>query len=208
MYTEERLFTYLQHFERDFADSKARLIDATEGGVLKRGTTPMKLADALAQFCTQQVGREPPAHAGLQWERLNECVASLRNRLSEAGEIEQISRDTLPLLEEVRDHVTDQQRVNHAIAKIDALRSRIDKLGPCYQLVTQLTQRTELARFKADRAIAAARVDGIERQRRQVQRDIDNVRSVLEAAQEFQNLMTNAIENVQHFARHLNREAA
>ena len=208
MYTEERLFTYLQHFERDFADSKARLIDATEGGVLKRGTTPMKLADALAQFCTQQVGREPPAHAGLQWERLNECVASLRNRLSEAGEIEQISRDTLPLLEEVCDHVTDQQRVNHAIAKIDALRSRIDKLGPCYQLVTQLTQRTELARFKADRAIAAARVDGIERQRRQVQRDIDNVRSVLEAAQEFQNLMTNAIENVQHFARHLSREAA
>jgi hypothetical protein len=128
--------------------------------------------------------------------------------MGEAAEIEQISRDTLPLLEEVCDHVTDQQRVNHAIAKIDALRSRIDKLGPCYQLVTQLTQRTELARFKADRAIAAARVDGIERQRRQVQRDIDNVRSVLEAAQEFQNLMTNAIENVQHFARHLSQEAA
>ena len=208
MYTEERLFTYLQHFERDFADSKARLIDATEGGVLKRGTTPMNLSDALARFCTQHVGSEPPAHAGLRWERLDECVASLRNRLGEAREIEQISRETLPLLEEVRDHVTDQARVNHAIAKIDALRGRIDKLGPCYNLITQLTQKTELARFKADRAIAAAKVDGVERQRRQVQRDIDNVRSVLEAAQEFQNLMTNAIENVQHFARHLKREAA
>ena len=34
-YTEERLFTYLQQFERDFAKSKARIIDATEGGVLE-----------------------------------------------------------------------------------------------------------------------------------------------------------------------------
>jgi hypothetical protein len=208
MYTEERLFTYLQHFERDFASSKARLIDATEGGVLKRGTTPMTLADALARYCDQQVGREPPAHPGVRWERLDECVASLRNRLSEAREIEQISSDTLPLLEEVRDHVTDQRRVNQAIAKIDALRGRIDRLAPCYSLITQLTQKTELARFKADRAIVAAKIDGIERQRRQVQRDIDNVRSVLEAAREFQNLMNNAIENVQHFARQLKREAA
>src|SRR6185437_11105271 len=41
MYTEERLFTYLQQFERDFARSKARIIDATEGGAAKRGTTVM-----------------------------------------------------------------------------------------------------------------------------------------------------------------------
>jgi len=37
MYTEERLFLYLQQFERDFARSAARIIDATEGGALKRG---------------------------------------------------------------------------------------------------------------------------------------------------------------------------
>ena len=36
MYTEERLFTYLQQFERDFANTKARVIDATEGGAAKR----------------------------------------------------------------------------------------------------------------------------------------------------------------------------
>ena len=47
-YTEERLFTYLQQFERDFARSKAQIIDATEGGVLKRGTTVMTFADAIA----------------------------------------------------------------------------------------------------------------------------------------------------------------
>jgi hypothetical protein len=42
MYTEERLYTYLQHFERDFARTKTRIIDATEGGVLQRGATSMR----------------------------------------------------------------------------------------------------------------------------------------------------------------------
>jgi hypothetical protein len=208
MYTEERLFTYLQHFERDFAQSKSRLIDATEGGVLKRGTRPMKLADALAQFCTQSVGREPPVHPGLRWDRLDECAASLKNRLNEAREVEQISLETLPLLEEVRDHLADQRRVNQAIAKIDALRGRIHQLGPCYNLIMQLTQKTELRRFKADRAIAASKIDGVARQRRQVERDIENVRSVVEASREFQNLMSNAIDNVRHFAQNARREAA
>jgi hypothetical protein len=208
MYTEERLFTYLQHFERDFARSGARLIDATEGGAMRRGTTPMQLADALAQFCTRPVGRAPPVHTGPRWDRLHECAGSLENRLNEAREIEQISRETLPLLEEVRDHVEDQRRVNQVIAKIDALRGRIHQLGPCYNLIMQLTQKTELRRFKADRAIAASKIDGIERQRRQVQRDVENVRSVVEAAREFQNLMSNAIDNVRHFARQMQREAA
>src|SRR5439155_26260044 len=51
MYTEERLFTYLQQFERDFLRSQRKIIDATEGGAAKRGTTVMKLADAIAEFC-------------------------------------------------------------------------------------------------------------------------------------------------------------
>ena len=41
MYTEERLFSYLQQFERDFAVSRARIIDATKGGARKAGATPM-----------------------------------------------------------------------------------------------------------------------------------------------------------------------
>src|SRR6266850_2015454 len=47
MYTEQRLFSYLQQFERDFATSKARVIDASEGGALKRGAVVMTLAQAM-----------------------------------------------------------------------------------------------------------------------------------------------------------------
>lgn len=207
VYTEERLFTYLQHFERDFAQTKARIIDATEGGVRKQGTVAMKFADAIARFCREPIGT-PPAHPGLRWDRLDECVESLRRRRDESDEIERISRDTLPLLREVRDHLTDQARVNRTIAGIDALRERMHRLGACYNLVIQMTQKTELRRFKADRHIAAAKVGGVERQRRQVNRDMDNVESVLDAAGEFRNLLDSAIDSLLRFNRNARREAA
>lgn len=198
MYTEERLFTYLQQFERDFAGSRARIIDATEGGAAKRGAMPMKLADVLETYCREPLGLDTfTPHPGMSWERVPGCMASLRNRLEEAAEIERISRATLPLLVEIRDQAADQARVNRAIVQIDALRSRMNELGACYDLITQLTQNTELRRFEADRRISASKVDASEKQRQQVNRDIANVTGVADAAAEFQALIRSVIGRIE-----------
>jgi hypothetical protein len=193
MYTEERLFTYLQQFERDFSRTATTIIDATEGGAFKRGSMPMKLADALARFCTSPV--EPPAadHPGQAWDRVAPARASIEARRDEADDIERISRETLPLLQEVHDHLDDQSRVNRAIARIDSLRNQMNGLGATYDLITQLTQTSELRRFEQDRAIAASRAKGTDRQRRQVARDIDNVKSLIEAIAPFRALMNDVL---------------
>jgi hypothetical protein len=199
MYTEERLFTYLQHFEKDFARTRTKIIDATEGGVLKRSTILMTLADAIAQFCSQPLTSGRIAHPGMQWDLVIDCKSCLENRRSEGEQIENISRQTLPLLEEIRDHLNNQAKVNRAIGKIDVLRAKMAELGNCYTLIMQLTQKSELERFKADRRIAAAKVSGTERQKRQIERDIENVRSVVDAAIEFQQLMSETITHVESF---------
>jgi len=199
-YTEERLFTYLQHFERDFAVAKARIIDATEGGVLKRGAEPMKLSQALAQFCASPLPQAAPHYPGLNWERIGECAASLRRRDEEAAQIESIGNQTLPLLQSIQENITDQHHVNRTISLIDALRARVQGLSVCYGLIMQLTQSSELSRFKADRKISAAHLDGVELQRRQVERDIENVRAVLAAAGEFRKLMQTVLDRMEGFA--------
>jgi hypothetical protein len=205
MYTEERLFAYLQQFERDFATTSAKVIDATEGGARKRGTTVMTLAEALAKYCTQPIaGLETTPIASerthnpfaYRWDLLPTCIESLKRRRGEAEQIQQIGRETLPLLYEVRDHLEDQGRVNLAIARIDALRARMFELNNCYELVTQLSQQTEFKRFRSDRQIAAAKVSGVERQRRQVTRDVTNVQAIIDAAQAFQKLMDEIIDRV------------
>jgi hypothetical protein len=196
MYTEERLYTYLQQFERDFLKSGRTIIDATEGGALKRGSRPMPLAEAIEQYCGQPLSPVPADHPGLGWQRVREGMDCLKRRRDEAGEIERISRQTLPLLEEIRDHLDDQSRVNRAIARIDALRARMNQLGPCYDLILQLTQSSELDRFQRDRRISAETTKGLERQRRQVQRDVENVKSVTAAAEAFIQLMDETLSHL------------
>ncbi|CAN5535501.1 hypothetical protein BH09PLA1_BH09PLA1_17030 [soil metagenome] len=189
-YTEERLFTYLQHFERDFAKTKSRVIDATEGGVMKRGAAAIKLADVLNTFCQQPFDVSPPAHPGMDWSRLSDCRNSLANRREQAEQVERISREVMPLLEEVRDKITDQKRVNQIISQIDSKRARMHEFAACYGLIMSLTQQSELKKYQADRRIAAAKhLDATAKQRRQVERDIDNVRSVIEAAEVFKQLI-------------------
>jgi hypothetical protein len=196
MYTEERLFAYLQQFERDFLRSDRTIIDATEGGAAKRGTTVMTLAEAMEKHCLNPLPPVGSDHSGVQWDRNTDCVAALEARKAEAKEIARISRATLPVLQEICDHIDDQPRVNRLIARVDVLRAEMNAYGRTYDLVTQLTQATEMRRFEADRKIAAAKLSGAERQRQQVKRDIENVRGVETAANEFQALMDEVIRSL------------
>ncbi|MCS7035010.1 MAG: DUF115 domain-containing protein [Phycisphaerae bacterium] len=207
-YTEARLFTYLQHFERDFARSRATIIDATEGGVLKRGAKTMTLREALETWCRSPLDRSVPPHPGLSGDLFPAAVQALRARWDEAGRIRAISERTLVLLREIADHLDDQPRVNRAIGQIDSLRVELEPLDRTYHLITQLTQQTEMQRFLADRRIAAANLDPTERQRRQVLRDLDNVSAVEAAARELQSLIKEAIERIESFPAASNRRAA
>lgn len=198
-YTEERLYTYLQQFERDFAQSTRTIIDATEGGVAKRGAHVMTLAEALEQHCREPLGTAVPAHEGLRWDRLGDAAASLTARLLEAEQIESISRQTLPLLRDIRESLENQSRVNQLIAKIDPLRSRMNEIGSTYDLITQLTQQSELDRYAADRRTAASGIDGNEKQRRQIDRDLANVEHMITASEAFEALIKRCIEITRAF---------
>jgi hypothetical protein len=213
LYTEERLFMYLQQFERDFGQSKSRIIDATEGGALKRGATPMTLAQAIETHCRNSLPPSTGDYPGMDWAILPRCITCLENRRRESGEIARISRLTLPLLEEIAAHLDDQPRVNRAIGRIDLLRKQMDEFGKTYDLVTQLTQETEMKRFEADRKVASSKAAGADRQRLQIERDIENVKAMIEAAAEFAKLMDVTIARVEaqiaeHGAKQYERPAA
>ena len=197
MYTEERLFSYLQQFERDFGRSTRKIIDATEGGALKRGSTPMTLREAIDTYCTSVLPAMTEDHPGLTEARLAACLDSLRLRVDEADRIEQIARDTLPLLKDIADHLGEQERVNQAIVRIDKLRAQMDGLGATYDLISQFTQKTELKRFEQDRRIAASGVSGVDKQKRQVERDMQNVQAISDAAAAFRESIRQAIQQME-----------
>lgn len=195
MYTEERLFTYLQQFERDFAETDRRIIDCTEGGALKRGATPLPLSEALAAHCAAKVERVAGEKRGFDGSRSGEVAECLEARADEAKRMAKVGRETLPLLEEIKAAFGDNARINRAIAKIDLLRAKMNDLGRTYDQVMQLTQKTELQRFESDLKIGAEKnLSPEEKQKRQCDRDIANCRAVIEAAEEFEKLMRTTAE--------------
>jgi hypothetical protein len=194
MYTEQRLFSYLQQFERDFATTKAKVIDASEGGALKRGAVVMTLAQAMEGMS----GTAGPTGVlvGPAVPDISPVITALKNRLDESKKIQKIAHETLPLLEEVGNCLDDQRRVNHLIAQIDSLRAKMLQLNDCYELITALSQQSELERFRHDRQLAASRATGLDRQKGQLKRDIANVKSLLDATAAFQALVETTIEKL------------
>lgn len=202
MYTEERLYAYLQQFERDFLKSGRLIIDASEGGVAKLGAVSMTLAETLARHCGTPLVRLPRVVVERsKSERLAAAAHSVGRRRDEAREIAAISGETLALLREISEKPTDVSFVNSRIALIDALRNRIHVLGHTYDLITQLTQSAELDRYRADRALGRQTDDAPARQRRQLARDIANVTAIRAAAGSFVELMVDAADRIADFAQ-------
>lgn len=198
MYTDEQMATYLVQFERDFkADAERGLttIDATEGGVLKAHTRVMPLAEFLEAH-RGRGGDEPVERvlggvgegargggrgcvAPPSLRRVEERVAAVRN---DAARIAERSRRAESLIVEMIERHADQPRVNRLIGELEKVRDDAVGRQPAFDLVQTLNQSGVFNRLRADRAVRIADHGGgltpTERQRRQLERDLDNVRTL------------------------------
>jgi hypothetical protein len=195
-YTEQRLYSYLQQFERDFAQSDRTIIDATEGGVAKRGATPMALADAIGQYCGAPLDRASLAIDADDTATLEAAAASIAARQVEAERMSEISTHTLDALRQLHGAIDGGADANVLIARIDGLRTEMNAFGMTYDLVTQLTPTSELARYVADRRLQVPGLSGAEKQRRQIERDIANVTHLKSAADAFADLMRQTLDEI------------
>lgn len=197
VYTDEQMTTYLAQFERDFlADSQAgrTVIDATEGGVAKRHTTTMTLADAVSRYGrpdsrsdAQRAPGAPPAPPAAQLAEQVSAVAA------EVVEVERISRDTAKVLEQMRSRAGDTAKINALITDVYALRDEVMRHATGYKLVEFLNQTGVFNRFKADRAIEMeAGLTPAQVQQRQIERDITNVTWIADAAAEMSAMLGDA----------------
>jgi len=187
MYSDEQMVTYRQQFERDFAEADQRIIDATEGGSPKAGTETMALGDALAAFATEPLPAMPTPDRALDPRRLAEAGELLAARRREVERLREASRDTLPILREMTDRQHDRQRMKTLFTRLEKKQKQVARLGDAFALVNHLNQLGGFKRQKADRAIrvdADASADPYEKQRRQLDRDRENLEWLVEACGE------------------------
>jgi hypothetical protein len=206
VYTDEQMHTYLTQFARDFrAEAQAghTTVDATEGGVRKPGTVCRTLAEVIDEALAKPTPAEAVGDVLARVERGEELPARAaaltgakeRLRVVRQGvwRIGELSRRAGLHLSEVAEHQRDQARVNGLIGKLEGLREQVREIEPGWWLVQLLNQTGMFRRMRADRALAVDDgLDEMERQRRQTERDSQNVRWLAESADAMAGLLDGA----------------
>ncbi|MCH9003556.1 MAG: hypothetical protein IIC02_13370, partial [Planctomycetes bacterium] len=93
----KQMLTYLTQFERDFladADAGLAVIDATEGGVAKRHTTPMSLANALEKFMPDGTISIPSAAQKSDPDRTKAVRSRVRMIRRDIARVASLARET------------------------------------------------------------------------------------------------------------------
>ncbi|MDD4891880.1 MAG: DUF115 domain-containing protein, partial [Phycisphaerae bacterium] len=184
IYTDEQMFTYLQQFERDFADAPQQIIDATGGGVRKAGTTIMSFDDAAAQFATRPLPADLLAYRDqLTWwdaDKLPAAADAIAERIEQVEQLEKVcvrTRDLLAKLVELLPK--DLAAFNRTIIEVDEQRLWVRQHPEVLRLVIQVSQVAEYQRHQADRSLRINGTDGLEKRKFQLARDQAYVGAIL-----------------------------
>jgi hypothetical protein len=203
MYTEEQFFVYLQQFERDFASTRergVRVIDATEGGARKQHVEVMRLREAIDRFCgekPQARSQEPEEKAWKTWScdvgaRLEGTMGALEERRRSALEMKATCLETVPLLERMIEKQADGAEMDRLFVEVDRLRTKVGADPATFEMVCYLNTIGELRRFQADLTVKSAG-DSMERQKRQLLRDIDYVNNLRVGAERLLDILEEAM---------------
>ncbi|MFA7236330.1 MAG: 6-hydroxymethylpterin diphosphokinase MptE-like protein [Phycisphaeraceae bacterium] len=204
IYTDEQMLTYLRQFERDFAaaaESGRTIIDATEGGVAKERTVRKTLREVLDEYAVRALPvipmprDTPPAEAGgpRGMERLREVAEHLEGRMRQVRELKVTSEQTVPMLKEMIEHQKDARKMDALFGKLEKKQKRVAELREAFALVNELNQIGAFKRRQADRSISAdPEADPYEKQKRQLERDLVNMKWLIEGCEETLSLFEQA----------------
>jgi hypothetical protein len=188
IYTDAQMHTYLQQFERDFAQYKAEgvtIIDATEGGVAKQHTVAMPLREALSHHATRPLPTLPLPPTGLDQTRIAQVRGRLNTVRNDVERLRDVSAKTRSLLQAMIEHQHDQVRMKSHFQRIDRYRAEVERRMKSFELLNHINQMGVFRRLKADRRLhMQPTLDAMAKQRLQLERDAENVNWIADAAAE------------------------
>lgn len=201
IYTDEQMFSYIQQFERDFAQSRATVIDATEGGAMKRGTIVLTLKEALQNYAHSPIAEHLFEYRKkVNWfdrTPLPILKSELEKRLKEADEFKSFCNRTIKLLYKLTELLDNPKEFNKLIVKIDEIRTLVSEHDKIMKMVCDVSPIAEMRKFHYDKRIKSARLAGRERAARQLKRDISYVQSLSEGCDILKEILQNALLRVE-----------
>ena len=204
IYTDEQMFTYIQQFEKDFAQCPAEVIDATEGGAQKQFCTTMSLKEAAQKYCKEPIDKGLFAYRDeikIKRDKLKPAQEAVLRRIKDLEEFAAIGEETLGIVREMIDLVDDQAELNRRMVRLDELRTRVKHRMDTHRLASFVGQSAELHRFRQDRTIGVEHHEGKELQRHQLRRDIGYVAEVNKGCERMIGMLRECVDRIEEALR-------
>ncbi len=180
--------TYLEEFEKFFRRRPQTIIDATEGGAVKRGTERLALKEAIARYMPEVLPRDlfeiPELDAAALDARYNASGEQFESVLKQARELNGLYRRAIKLVRRVLKENRKGKAADYYVLKVLAIKKELKEYGPLYFLLTQLAQSDLFLRQRRDRELDSGDLSGVEKQKKQAERDLDFLTG-LQSALEF-----------------------
>ncbi len=188
IYSDAQMLTYLRQFERDFKDLANRgitVIDATEGGLAKQHTESQSLQAFLAEHTSGDATPPPlPTDSDDAKHRsaVQQRIASIRQEITA---LQHVSMRTQRLLQTMIADQDDAARMEKHFQRLEKFRSEVQQRIQSFELLNHVNQLGVFKRLKADRRLhLSADMSPLDRQRAELDRDLENVRWIADAADE------------------------
>jgi len=200
IYTDDLLFTYLEQFERDIAQTSNRVINATEGGARIRGAEHIPLTEALERYADKPIPADRKAYLNeTQWrnpDMLPKVRDEIAARLREVEALRSVCDAMHDVLNELEGLTDQPERFNKKIVRVDELRAQVNQAKRAYRIINTTSQLSELRRFSADRKLSTDRLEGVARAKQQLKRDLEFVGGIREAGETVQTMLGEALERL------------
>jgi hypothetical protein len=103
---------------------------------------------------------------------------------------------TMPLLEEMLAHQEDAERMNRLFVAVDRARARVGNDPQTFEMICLLNTIGELRRFQADLGVKGTKADSLDRQCRQLTRDMDYVANLKVGAERLVEIVDEALARI------------
>jgi hypothetical protein len=182
--------TYLEEFEQFFRRNPQRVIDATEGGAAKRWTEPMSLREAVTTFMGDELPPECFDVRPVAPEEVEDRMVRARDRLDrirgEAHELSRLYDRAVALVRKVLEENKRGRPADPIVRKVLKIKEKLKEFGFLYWLITNLAQSDLFIRMRRDRELDESEPAGVERQRKQAERDLEFLLGIRNALAFFQ----------------------
>ncbi|MHC4447065.1 MAG: motility associated factor glycosyltransferase family protein, partial [Planctomycetota bacterium] len=194
--TDAQMLTYLHQFERDFeqyAREGVEIIDATEGGVVKQHTRPMPLVEVLDRYANRPLPALPVPQPNRDPKRSDAVRGRIAAVRRDVAALRETSRKTVGLIRQMLEDQHDAARMEKHFKRIEQYRREVEQRFGAFEILNHLNQLGGFKRMKADRRLhMQGDLDPLSHQRGQLERDLDNVNWIADAAQEMVDQLADA----------------